>query len=120
MRRLRVRRVNAEPSRGLHLAQGAPAGTIGLITNPTAAQANILAGGNLNLEPEKANTWTLGVVFVPEFLPGFSMSIDYYNIRIKDVIGTALPGDSINACFGNRLARRQARQLGPGLHDHRS
>jgi iron complex outermembrane recepter protein len=86
------------------IAQGAPPGTIGSILNPTAAQANILVGGNVNLEPEKANTWTLGVVFVPEFLPKFSMSVDYYNIRIKDVIGTALPGDLINACFGNITA----------------
>jgi outer membrane receptor protein involved in Fe transport len=86
------------------IAQGAPVGAIGLITNPTAAQANILAGGNINLKPEKANTWTLGVVFVPDFLPKFSMSVDYYNIRIKDVIGTALPGDLIDACFGNITA----------------
>ncbi len=83
------------------IAQGAPAGTIGSITNPTAAQANIVIGGNLDLAPEKANTWTLGVVFVPDFLPKFSMSIDYYNIRIQDVIGAATPGDLINACFGN-------------------
>ncbi len=83
------------------IAQGAPAGTIGSITNPTAAQANIVVGGNLELKPEKANTWTLGIVFVPDFLPKFSMSIDYYNIRIKDVIGAATPGDLINACFGS-------------------
>ncbi|MDP9422159.1 MAG: TonB-dependent receptor [Pseudomonadota bacterium] len=87
--------------RAICLAQGAPAGTIGAITNPTAAQANAVFGGNVALKPEKANTWTLGVVFVPEFLPKFSMSVDYYNIRIKDVIGSALPGDAINACFGN-------------------
>ena len=29
------------------------------------------------------------------------MSIDYYNIRVKDVIGSALPGDAIGACFNN-------------------
>jgi outer membrane receptor protein involved in Fe transport len=91
--------VNAD-LRAICIAQGAPAGTIGLITNPTAAQANIVIGGNLDLKPETAKTWTLGVVFVPEFLPRFSASLDYYNIRIKDVIGTALPGDLINACFG--------------------
>ncbi len=65
-------------------------------------------GGNINLDPETAKTWTLGVVFVPEFLPRFSMSIDYYNIRIKDVIGTALPGDAIGACFDT---------IGPGQRD---
>jgi outer membrane receptor protein involved in Fe transport len=86
------------------LAQGAPAGAIGLITNPTAAQANIVFGGNINLDPETAKTWTLGVVFQPEFLPRFSMSVDYYNIRVKDVIGTALPGDLIGACFDNLSA----------------
>jgi outer membrane receptor protein involved in Fe transport len=90
--------------RAICLAQGAPLGTIGSITNPTAAQANIVVGGNLDLKPEKANTWTLGVVFVPEFLPKFSMSIDYYNIRIQDVIGAALPGDLIGACFGTITA----------------
>ncbi len=86
--------------RAICLAQGAPAGTIGLITNPTAAQANAVFGGNLELKPEKANTWTLGFVYQPEFLPRFSMSLDYYNIRVKDVIGSALPGDVIDACFG--------------------
>ncbi|HMT46214.1 MAG TPA: TonB-dependent receptor [Novosphingobium sp.] len=87
--------------RAVCIAQGAPAGTIGSITNPTAAQANITTGGNLNLAPEKATTWTLGAVFQPSFLPRFSMSVDYYNIKVTDVIGNPLPGDLISACFGS-------------------
>ncbi len=90
--------------RAICIAQGAPAGTIGVITNPTAAQANITAGGNLNLQPEKADTWTLGVVFQPDFLPRFNVSLDYYNIKINDVLGTPLPGDIIAACFDNITA----------------
>ncbi|WP_262407901.1 TonB-dependent receptor domain-containing protein [Sphingopyxis sp. OPL5] len=90
--------------RAVCIAQGAPAGTIGSITNPTAAQANITTGGNLNLQPEKADTWTLGVVWQPDFLPRFNMSIDYYNIKINDVLGTPLPGDIIAACFDNLTA----------------
>ncbi len=90
--------------RAVCIAQGAPAGSIGSITNPTAAQANITVGGNLNLQPEKANTWTLGAVFQPDFFPGFNMSLDYYNIKITDVVGTALPGDIIAACFGTVTA----------------
>ncbi len=90
--------------RAICIAQGAPAGTIGTITNPTAAQANITAGGNLNLQPEKADTWTLGVVFQPDFLPRFNVSLDYYNIKINDVLGTPLPGDIIAACFDNITA----------------
>ena len=86
--------------RAICIAQGAPAGTIGSITNPTAAQANITAGGNLALEPEKADTWTLGLVFQPDFIPRFNLSVDYYNIKINNVIGAPLPGDIIDACFG--------------------
>ncbi|TSB02264.1 TonB-dependent receptor [Sphingorhabdus contaminans] len=90
--------------RAICLAQGAPAGSIGSITNPTAGQANITVGGNLNLAPEKADTWTLGFVFQPDFIPGFNVSLDYYNIKISNVIGTALPADIINACFGTVTA----------------
>lgn len=83
------------------LAQGAPAGEIGNIENPSAAQANITAGGNLNVKPETSNSWTLGFVAQPSFLRGFSASVDYYNIKIKDAITTATPGDLIAACFNN-------------------
>ncbi|MBJ7499139.1 MAG: TonB-dependent receptor [Sphingopyxis sp.] len=86
------------------IAQGATPGQIGSITNPTAAQANINAGGSLALQPEKANTWTIGAVFQPDFLPRFNLSVDYYNIKIDNVIGAPLPGDIISACFDNLTA----------------
>lgn len=85
--------------RAVCLAQGAPAGTIGSIVNPTAAQANTRTGGNINLLPEKATTWTVGAVFQPSFAPGFSVSADYYNIKISDQIGNETSGDIIGRCF---------------------
>ncbi len=100
--------LNNPDLRAICLAQGATAGQIGTILRPTAAQINAVFGGNVNLDPEKANTWTLGVVFQPEFLPRFSMSLDYYNIRVKDVIGSALPDDAIFACFGDDPANPPA------------
>ncbi len=90
--------------RAICLAQGAPVGTIGSITNPTAGQANIASGGNLNITPEKARTWTVGAVISPSILPRFTMTVDYYNIKVTDVIGAPLPGDLINACFGSITA----------------
>ena len=90
--------------RAVCIAQGAPAGTIGSITNPTAQQANLTSGGSTSLNPEKADTYTLGAVFQPTFLPRFSMSVDYYNIKVKDVIGSPTPGDLVSACFGNLTA----------------
>ncbi|MBA4305515.1 MAG: TonB-dependent receptor [Sphingopyxis sp.] len=94
--------------RAICLAQGAPVGSIGSITNPTAGQANITVGGNLNLKPEKADTWTLGFVFQPEFISGFNISLDYYNIKINSVVGTPLPADIVTACFGNITAASAA------------
>jgi iron complex outermembrane recepter protein len=44
------------------------------------------SGGNPNLQPEKADTWTAGFVFTPTFVPGFSASVDYYQITINDAI----------------------------------
>jgi outer membrane receptor protein involved in Fe transport len=90
--------------RAVCIAQGAPAGSIGSITNPTAGQANITTAGNINLDPEKAKTYTFGVVWQPDFIPRFSMSADYYHIKVTDVIGAPLPGDLIAACFGNLSA----------------
>ena len=87
--------------RAVCIAQGAPAGTIGSILNPTAAQANSTGGGNINLKPEKATTWTAGFVLQPAVLPGFSLSVDYYSIKITDEIGTPTSGDVIASCFGN-------------------
>jgi len=87
--------------RAVCIAQGAPAGTIGSILNPTAAQANITTGGSLSVGPEKADTWTVGAVYRPDFIRNFSISVDYYNIKVKGEIGTPLPGDLISACFGN-------------------
>jgi outer membrane receptor protein involved in Fe transport len=90
--------------RNVCLAQGAPSGSIGSITNPTAGQAQSTQGGNLGLVPEKADTWTIGAVFQPSFAPGLSLTADYYDIRVNDAITTPVSGDIIAACFGNLTA----------------
>ena len=58
----------------------------GNIAVNTAYQINTNSGGNPNLTPEKADTTSFGIVFQPSFLPGFSSSIDYYNIKITNAI----------------------------------
>ena len=49
------------------------------------ANTNSGQGGNPNLKPETANTWTLGLVAQP--LPNLSGTVDYWNIDLKDAIG---------------------------------
>jgi outer membrane receptor protein involved in Fe transport len=73
----------------------------GTVPQPTAGQINVTGGGNPNIQPEKADTYTVGLVIQPrEFLPGFSASVDYYNITVNNAIASATPGDIIDACFG--------------------
>jgi len=57
-----------------------------------------LNGGNPNLKPEKADTYSFGAVLQPTFLPGFHASIDYYSIKLKDAIGTIPPNQVIANC----------------------
>ncbi len=94
--------------RAICLAQGAPAGTIGSIPQPTAGQANATGGGNLNLLPEISNSYTVGAVFQPDFVPGLSLSVDYYHIKITGAVSTPTPDDAITACFGSTLGQTPA------------
>lgn len=90
--------------RNICLGQGAPAAVIDSaagILQPAAGQVNVTGGGNPNLKPEKANTYTFGLVFRPDFVPGLSATVDYYNITINDAITAAVPDDIMGACFGN-------------------
>ncbi len=81
------------------IAQGAPASVIGQISVPTAGQANSTGGGNIDLKPETSNSWSLGFVWEPESIPGFNMTVDYYNIKVDGAITTPTPGDALAACF---------------------
>ena len=71
---------------------GVSAGQYGTINASPASQYNGLFGGNPNLKPEKADTITAGVVIAPN--NRMSLSIDYYRIKMSDVIGI-YPGQQL-------------------------
>lgn len=58
-----------------------------------------LSAGNPGLAPEKADTWTAGVVLEPVMLPGLRLSVDYYDIDISGAIGTLTTQNIIDRCF---------------------
>jgi iron complex outermembrane receptor protein len=60
--------------------------------NPQVTASNITRS-NLDLTPEVAKTYTVGVVLKPRFLPNFSISADYFSISIDNAI-TTLTGAS--------------------------
>jgi outer membrane receptor protein involved in Fe transport len=55
-------------------------------------------GGNPNLKPETSDTYSVGAVFQPTFLPGFNFSADWFDIKVKDYIGLIGADLSINRC----------------------
>jgi iron complex outermembrane receptor protein len=67
---------------------GVTAGQFGTITANPANQYNAQFGGNVNLSPEKADTYTLGVVLQPRWIPGLAFTVDYFDIKIVNLIST--------------------------------
>lgn len=56
-------------------------------------------GGSPDLQPEEGRTITVGGVLTPTFLPGFSLTADYYDIRIDNAIGAVLPQATLDTCY---------------------
>lgn len=75
----------------------------------SSTQINTQTAGNPKLTPERANTFSAGLVFQPRAIPGLTASVDYYDIKITNAIinatgvGTAIilgcaEFNSTNAC----------------------
>ena len=58
----------------------------------------IVGGGNLNLKPETSNSLTLGAILQPRFIPGLTLTADYWNIDIEDAITTFSFTQVLNLC----------------------
>ncbi|MXO47164.1 TonB-dependent receptor [Erythrobacter vulgaris] len=94
----------ANPGAGdLCVQNGVPAGNLGTgdVVQPNA-QIPALFGGNPDLQEETSTSWTAGVVLQPSFFPGFTLTADYFDIKVEDFIsiaGGSLAG-LLNLCFG--------------------
>ena len=66
--------------------------------DPLTARFSGSVSGNPNLQEETATTYTLGAQFTPRFLPGFVLSVDYYNIEIENAINAVSAQDIVDNC----------------------
>ena len=83
------RRANCEADLGPLLAN----------IDQTTYSLPVVSGSNPNLEAETSDSYTVGVILQPDFLPGFSLSVDYYDITVNGVI-TALGAQTIaDSCY---------------------
>jgi outer membrane receptor protein involved in Fe transport len=68
---------------------------------PTLADVQHIEGedrSNPNLREEKATTWTLGVVLTPQSIRNLSLSVDFFDIRVKGAINQFPRQSIINQC----------------------
>jgi len=93
---------------------GVTAAQYGHISANPANQYNGLFGGNGLLTPEKADTYTAGVIVQPRFIPGLALTADYWNIRIKNLISAPSFTGTFNDCFNGDASACARIQRSPG------
>jgi outer membrane receptor protein involved in Fe transport len=85
----------------LCVAQGIPQAALATFEQPNN-QVRAIQGGNLDLDPESADTYTFGLVWQPEFTNvGLRTSIDYWKYEIEETIGAVAATSSIARCFND-------------------
>ena len=89
--------------------------------NSPAGQYNFLQGGNPDLLPEEADTFTVGAVWTPSFLPRFNLSVDWFDIQVDGAIQTLGALNTLSLCYDqgdadacNRISRNAGGQLWVG------
>lgn len=78
---------------GLPGCAGVPASYVQIAGNAPAT-----VGGNPTLQPETSENLSFGVVFTPEFLPGGSLTLDWYDIEIDDTISAYGAQNLLDLC----------------------
>lgn len=77
--------------RDLCVATGVPLASVGQASLQPNTQIPGVLGGNPDLNEEKSDTFTAGIILTPGFAPGLRLTVDYYDIEVKGAI-SALAG----------------------------
>ncbi|MDT8397956.1 MAG: TonB-dependent receptor [Pseudomonadales bacterium] len=101
---LRLRTTGSHDVRAATLAERLDSlGSSGSFTDPefnnSQFDATVIIGGNANVAPEEADTVTVGAVYQPAWLSGFSATVDYYRIHISGAIGQLGQQRIVDDCF---------------------
>jgi len=68
------------------------------------SSTSFLSGGNIALNEERGKSLTLGVVIEPSFVPGLSLTVDYYDIKVKNLIAAPSLANLLGLCFDSTTA----------------
>jgi outer membrane receptor protein involved in Fe transport len=99
-----------DPCAGSFIGQGSATRAANCLTDlgPTllanlatlgAPSLPVLSGSNPNLKEETSDSYTVGVVLQPRFVPGLSLSVDYFDITVKNVIVSLSAQTIANNCY---------------------
>ena len=81
-------------------AAGIPAGFAN--TPARSVTQSYLSGGNPNLKPETSKSFTVGAVIQPtNYVPGLSITVDFYKITVNNLISTLSAQTVVNSCYDN-------------------
>ncbi|MEJ2458825.1 MAG: TonB-dependent receptor [Novosphingobium sp.] len=102
---------------------GAPA--VGSADSSAASYltGNYYYGGNPDLKPETGYTTTAGVVVTPTFVPGLTVTVDWYQLDLKGAVGVIQPIAAITNCYisnptaGNPLCQLVTRNADGSFKD---
>src|ERR1019366_4084660 len=73
-------------------------------TGTTVSSALSYASGSPNLVPEAATTYSGGIVLTPHWVPGLTMSFDWYSISVKGIIAAPSLSQERAGCLAGQLA----------------
>ncbi|MGH8146082.1 MAG: TonB-dependent receptor plug domain-containing protein, partial [Rhodanobacteraceae bacterium] len=72
----------------------------GAISAPNAQTKNAFySGGNLDLQPETATDKTLGLVYSPHYISGLGITLDWYQIKLANIISPVTANDVLQECY---------------------
>lgn len=55
--------------------------------------------GNVDLQNERSNAWSVGVVLTPRFIPNLRLSADYLDIKLRDAISNLSATQVVASCY---------------------
>jgi len=101
---------------------GVTAAQYGTILDVISGQTQSLTGGNPDLDPEEADTYTFGFVWTPTFVEGLSVSVDYFDIEVDQAISAGIPAQTTldnclatgDAAFCDLIVRSSVGSLAAG------
>jgi iron complex outermembrane receptor protein len=78
--------------------------TTGVPSTGLSQTTGVLSGANFagyDLQPEEGKSFNFGVVWDPQFFPGFSAAVDYWRIYLNNAITQIDAQQAANICFAN-------------------